>query len=192
RKFQISFHTPNGVHPREITVELAKTMYKSNFKTIRLSYETIDKARQAEMGNKVSDETLKQAIDNLVAAGYQARQIDVYVIMGIPGQMPEEVIESMLFVVSLGAKARLTSFSPIPGTKDWKRSVELYNMPPDIDPLLTNNTLFPLAREEFPSETFEKLRKLSRVLNYGIDNGVNFTEQSRFAQSLRRSLGRWE
>ncbi|NOZ62870.1 MAG: radical SAM protein [Calditrichaeota bacterium] len=187
-QFQISFHTPNGVHPREITPELARTMYLANFKTIRLSYETINKSRQKEMGNKVSDDSLAQAVNNLVAAGYQARQIDAYVIMGIPGQTVDEVIESMLFVVSLGAKVRLTSFSPLPGTKDWQRSVELYNMPPNIDPLLTNNTLYPLAREDFPVETFEKLRKLSKTLNYGIDNGINFCEQSRFARSFRANF----
>ncbi len=191
KKFQISFHTPNGIHPREITPDLGRKMYLSNFKTIRLSYETINKSRQKEMGNKVSDETLISGMKNLVNAGYQPQQTDVYVIMGIPGQTVEEVVESMLFVTSLGAKVRLTSFSPIPGTRDWQRSVELYGMPGDIDPILTNNTLYPLAREDFPVEAFEKLRKLSKVLNYGVDHGINFCDRSEFARIVCKNLSQY-
>lgn len=190
RKLKLSFHTPNGIHPKEIDEKLAKKMYLSNFRTIRLSYESINPDRQKEMGNKVSDSDLKTALANFIRAGYQAKDIDVYVIMGIPNQSVDEVIESMLFVSSLGAKVRLTSFSPIPGTKDWQRSVELYGMPQNIDPLLTNNTLFPLAREDFPREAFIKLRQLSKVLNYGLEHGVNFCEASDFARKFRNELAK--
>ena len=185
KKINIFFHTPNGIHPREITPDLAKKMYKANFKTLRLSYESIDKKRQQEMGLKVTDASLAQAIQNLKNAGYQGRELDVYVIMGLPGQSAEEVIESMLFVVSLGVKVRLTSFSPIPGTKDWFRSVELYRMPEDIDPLLTNNSIYPLNREDFTFDTFHQLRRLSKVFNFGIDHDINFFDQSQLAKKIR-------
>ena len=188
RKLKLYFHTPNGLHPREITSTLAKKMYKANFKTIRLSYETIDSVRQKEMGEKVTNSSLTKAINYLEAAGYLRKNIDVYVIMGLPGQPVEEVIESMLFVASLGAKVRLTSFSPIPGTKDWQRSVELYHMPNNIDPLRTNNSIYPMNREDFNFETFQQLRRLAKVINYGIDNGINYFDESELAKSIRRFL----
>jgi radical SAM superfamily enzyme YgiQ (UPF0313 family) len=188
KNLKLYFHTPNGIHPQEITSELAKKMYKTNFKTVRLSYETIDIARQKEMGQKVSNDIITKAITNLEDAGYLKKDIDVYVIMGLPGQPVDEVIESMLFVASLGAKIRLTSYSPIPGTKDWQRSVELYNMPNNIDPLLTNNSIYPLNRRDFTFETFQQLRKFSKVINYGLDNGVNYFDQSNFAKIVRRYL----
>ncbi|MCD4664536.1 MAG: B12-binding domain-containing radical SAM protein [Bacteroidales bacterium] len=188
RNLKISLHTPNGIHPREIILELAERMFKTNFKTIRLSYETHDEARQKEMGLKVTDSTLARAIINLEKAGYRRKDIDVYVIMGLPGQNVDEVIESMLFVVSLGAKVRLTSFSPIPGTKDWQRSVELYNMPKDIDPLLTNNSIYPLNRNDFTFDMFQQLRSLSKVLNYGLDHRINFFDQSELAQIICSTL----
>ena len=185
KKLILDFHTPNGIHPQQITRELAEKMFQTNFKTLRLSYETSDRQRQAEMGSKVTDDGLANAIDYLEAAGYRRKDLDVYVIMGLPGQGYEEVITSMFFVTSLGAKVRLTSFSPIPGTKDWSQAIELYNLPGDIDPLLTNNSIYPLQRADFPYDVFEQIKNLSKALNYGLDHGVNFfskTEISKIAQ----------
>jgi len=182
KQFKINFHTPNGMHARQITKDLAERMFKVNFKTMRLSYETSNRARQKEMELKVTDDSLVNAIDYLEAAGFRRKDLDVYVIMGLPEQSFEEVVESMLFVTSLGVKARLTSFSPIPGTKDWQKSIELYNMPPDIDPLLTNNSIFPLNREDFSYDMFQKIKNLSKVLNYGLDHGINFFNQSKIAR----------
>lgn len=188
KKINLFFHTPNAIHPREITSELAQKIYRSNFKTLRLSYESIDKTRQQEMGLKITDEYLNRAIQNLAHAGYHRREIDVYVIMGLPNQTVDEVIESMLFVTSLGVKVRLTSFSPIPGTKDWERSIELCGMPKDIDPLLTNNSIYPLNHDDFNYDSFQQLRHFSKVLNIGIDHGINFFDQSQLAKTVRKSI----
>jgi radical SAM superfamily enzyme YgiQ (UPF0313 family) len=181
KQFHINFHTPNGIHAQQITKDLALKLFKSNFKTIRFSYETSNKARQREMGFKVTDDHLANAIDYLASAGFRRKDVDVYVIMGLPDQTFEEVVTSMIFVTSLGAKVKLTSFSPIPGTNDWKRSIELYNLPADIDPLLTNNSIFPLSREDFSYDMFQQIKNLSKVLNYGLDHGINFFNKSELA-----------
>ncbi|MDW7682409.1 MAG: radical SAM protein, partial [bacterium] len=190
RNLRLNLHTPNGIHPREITEELAQKIFRSNFKTLRLSFETINKSRQQEMGNKVSEQALICAINYLEKAGYRRKEIDVYVMMGLPDQSVDEVVESMLFVVSLGAKVRLTSFSPIPGTRDWDRSIKQCNLADDLDPLLTNNSIYPLNRPDFPMETFQQLRNLSKALNYGLDQGINFFDNSelvgRFLKYLQK------
>jgi len=157
---------------------------QSNFKTIRLSFETSNEARQKEMGLKVTNDSLANAVDFLEQAGYSRKDIGVYVIMGLPDQSPEEVVNSMIFVNSLGAKINLSLFSPIPGTKDWNRSIEIYNMAPDIDPLLTNNSIFALSRKYFSPEIFEQIRSLSKVLNYGLDHSINFFNQPNLAQII--------
>lgn len=186
KNLKLDFHTPNGIHPQQITRDLAEKMFLSNFKTLRLSYETSDRQRQAEMGSKVSDDGLANAIDFLEAAGYRRKDLDVYVMMGLPGQGYQEVIRSMLFVVSLGAKVRLTSFSPIPGTRDWDRAMELYNLPGDLDPLLTNNSIYPLNRADFQYEIFEQIRNLSQVLNYSLDHQVNFFNKSEISKIVNQ------
>ncbi len=182
------FHTPNGLHVKEIDRDLAQKMFQANFKTIRLSYETINPSRQKEMGLKVTDDFLISALANLEKAGFQRREIDVYVIMGLPEQSVDEIIESMLFVTSLGAKIKLTSFSPIPGTKDWQRAVVLHKMSPDIDPLLTNKSIYPLQHSDLSYDTFQELRNLSKVINYGLDHGVNYFDQSKLAKYVQKFI----
>ncbi len=188
KKLQVTLHTPNGIHPKQIDQKLAELMFQSGFKTIRLSYETHNIKRQHEMGGKVSDDSLRNAVNYLCKADYSPRDIDVYVIMGLPDQTFQEVLESMLFVAKLGTKVRLTSFSPIPGTLDWQRCVDLFNMPEDIDPILTNNTIYPLNRPDFTFEMFQRFRELEKVLNYSIDHGINFFDGSELAKQVKRFL----
>lgn len=187
-RFHLNFHTPNGIHTRQITKDLAIKMFKANFKTMRLSYESSNEARQKEMGNKVTNDSLANAIDYLEFAGFRRKDLDVYVIMGLPDQTFDEVVNSMIFVASLGAKVKLTSFSPIPGTKDWDRSIELYNISSNIDPLLTNNSIFPLNRQDFSFKMFEQIQNLSKVLNYGLDLDINFFKQSKLVRVIADRL----
>jgi len=192
KQLNLNFHTPNGIHAKQITQELAKRMFKTNFKTIRLSYETSNKTRQQEMSMKVTDDNLANATDCLETAGIPRKAVDVYIIMGLPEQSFEEVVNSMLFVAGLGAKVRLSSFSPIPGTIDWDRSIELYNMPPNIDPLLTNNSIFPLNRKDFTYSMFQQIKNLSKVLNYGLDQGINFFSNSELTRVVSQRLKQLE
>ncbi len=182
KQLRVDFHTPNGMHAREITPELAIKMYRANFRTIRLSFETANPARRPDIGNKVDEDALANALDYLEQAGYQRKEIETYVIMGLPQQTVDEVVEGLLFVAGLGAKAKLTSFSPIPGTLDWERAIQAGNLDPDVDPLLTNNSIFPLQRADFPYDMFQKIKNLAKVLNYGLDHGVNLFDRSQLAR----------
>lgn len=175
-RLNATFHTPNGLHAREIDGELAELMMRSNFKTVRLSYESADPERQKEMHGKVSDQSLIDALRHLENAGYKRHDLEAYIIMGLPGQSIEEVVESMVFVMSLGCKVRLTSFTPLPGTLDWERAVQSCDLDPDIDPILTNNTLYPLRHKGFTTDHFQKLRKICREHNSTISrSGVPLT-----------------
>ncbi len=180
-----NFHTPNGIHPRELTLDLAQKMFKAKFETIRLSYETSNITRQKEMGFKVTDDALSDSVDFLEKAGYNRSDLGVYVIMGLPGQSVEEVLQSMLFVHSIGAKIFLSSFSPIPGTRDWKKSVDLYGLSEGLDPLLTNNTIYPLNRQDFTYTTFDKMRNFAKVLNFSLEQKINLIKTNELSRIMR-------
>ena len=129
--------------------------------TIRLSYESSNKERQKSMGFKVRDDDLVDGVRLLTEAGFDRRQLGSYVLAGLPDQSVAEVVESMLFVLKLGIRVSLASFSPIPGTPYWQQAVEEGLLPEDADPLLTNNSLLPLQSEAFTYKTFLKLGTLS-------------------------------
>jgi radical SAM superfamily enzyme YgiQ (UPF0313 family) len=166
----IKFHTPNGLFAREIDQELARLMKNSGFKTIRLSLESSVKKWQKESSSKVNSRDFSQAAAKLKQAGYKASEIEAYLIMGLPGQTPEEVKTSLRFVYQCGAISRLASFTPISGTQDWKRAISEGFIDQDIDPLLTNNTVYACANPEFPQEKFQELRHFSNQLNQKVRN----------------------
>ena len=136
------FHTPNGLHARMIDEEMAAWFKKANFATIRLSLETTNPLRQEETGAKVNNAQVESAVKLLIRAGIPAENIGVYLMIGLPGQDLKEVFEGMAFVRSLGVRPYLSEYSPIPGTPDWNRLLSMGIVSKDMDPILTNNTVF--------------------------------------------------
>ncbi len=137
-----TFHTPNGLHARLVDSTVAYYLAKHRFKTIKLSLETTSPARQKATGAKVTTEAVKEAVTNLLKAGIHRESIGIYLLAGLPGQEVKEVEESIKFVKSLGLRPYLSEFSPIPGTPEWHKLVKEGILPENIDPLLTNNTIF--------------------------------------------------
>jgi radical SAM superfamily enzyme YgiQ (UPF0313 family) len=168
-RMPLRLHTPNGMHPDAIDAETALSMKEAGFSTIRLSLESTDLRRQREMQGKVSSRGLAEAARRLEEAGFPRQRIGVYVMMGLPGQIPREVEASIQFVHDLGVRIHLTSFTPIPGTAAWRDAVARHGFDPESDPLLHNNTIYPLRRREFPYKTFKALKDrvsdMNRALN---------------------------
>lgn len=185
-KSKLRFHTPNGLHAREIDEQVADLFFRSGFRTIRLSFETVNPDRLADMKNKVTPSDLEAAVKNLERAGYQRKSLEAYVLMGLPGQTLEEVYRSILLVNSLGLKVSLASFSPIPGTVEFERAVQQKLFPAGADPLLTNNSIYPLYRTTDAYWQFHKIRQLVNVLNQGIDRGVNLFKPAELRVALQQ------
>jgi len=151
RKLNLYFHTPNGLHPRFLTEEIAIMLHQTNFIQPRLSLETSNPEKQKQTGNKVSNEEFSCALEYLQRAGYTAKDIGVYLMIGCPEQTFDEIYESINFVHRLGAKVLLVEYSPIPGTIDDE--TYKFNL---SDPLLHNNSIFPLH----PLTLWDKFQKL--------------------------------
>ncbi len=159
------FHTPNGLFARMIDRQLAEKMAAANFRTLRLSFETSDEGRRPDMNHKVTNTSFLRAMEILEKAGYPRNQIEVYVMMGLPGQTDQEVRRSLEFVHRAGARIRLASFTPIPGTADFQRAVTQYDLDPNTDPLLLNNTIYPLRTADMSYEDYSALRQYGKDLN---------------------------
>ena len=91
---------------------------------------------------KVGEEDLPRALDCLEKGGYPRNEVNVFLLAGLPGQDPEGIIGSIRLVKSLGARPRLSYFSPVPGTKTWDRLVKEGRIGKDADPLLHNKLAF--------------------------------------------------
>jgi len=170
------FHTPIGLFAREIDARLATLMRLSGFKTVRVSLESDSPKWQKISSLKVSNKQFEQALCHLERAGYKRSEIEVYLIMGLPGQTFQEVEAAIHYVAGQGAITRLASFSPIPKTKIWQWAhTKGYNWN-GMDPLLTNNTIYPCAGTEITVSQFYELRNLANQMNQKIRNAIHLEE----------------
>ncbi len=162
KNFQLRFHTPNGLHGRFINKNIAQLMKRAGFKTLRLSLETVNIKRQIETGGKITNEELEKAVFYLKEAGFSSQDIGIYIMYGLPRQSIDEVKASIDFIKKLKVRIHLTEFSPIKGTHYWNELVKDGIIPDDLDPLLTNNTIF---SELFSGYSREELQKLKIEVN---------------------------
>jgi len=163
--FQLGLHSPNGLFVRAINPELAELMLAAGFRTIRLSLESTDPVIQKASSNKVNNATFTAAVKNLERAGFARHALETYLIMGLPGQTRQQIADSIDFVADQGVIARLASFSPIPGTVEWSRARELHYVSDDLDPLMTNATIFPFRTRDLGYEDYFALRQMANERN---------------------------
>lgn len=162
RNLPCRFHCPNGLHLREISGEIATLMYRAGFQTIRFGFETSNVARQQDTGGKVKNRDLERAISFLKRAGYQDRDIGVYLLCGLPNQDATEVRESINYVFSQGARPIIAEYSPIPQTALWEQAKALSPYPIADEPLFQNNTLLPCRNDGLDYAMYRALKMLTR------------------------------
>jgi len=174
RKLPVFFHTPNGLHLREIDFEIASLFKKANFQSLFLSQESIDENVLTKANSKVSEGDLEKALIYLKKTGYRRREINVYLMVGLPSQDIAGMRESILHVQSLGAIPRLAYFSPVPGTKEWKELVEKGYLAQDADPLLHNKLAFIYLSAEISPQELRSLKELAlgQNANNGSEEGI--------------------
>jgi hypothetical protein len=160
RGLQAHFHTPNALNARFITRDMARLMVQAGFKTFYLGFESSAYAWQRRTGGKVYAHELAQAVDHLVSAGADRRQITAYLIIAHPQTDQQDVEASMQFAHRLGLRLMLSEFSPIPGTPDGERCREWVDLD---EPLWHNKTVFPLVL--LGATAVQCLKALCRELN---------------------------
>ena len=161
KNIKVNFHTPNALHARFLTVEIAQLMVQTGFKTFYLGFESRSEAFHQETGSgKVVSDELETAIENLRSADVDLSQICAYEILGHPQADVQQLEQSMRFANSLGIQIMLSDFSPIPGTPDGKLCSSVVDL---SEPLNHNKTAFPIRF--LGSEKIKYYKDLCRTLN---------------------------
>jgi radical SAM superfamily enzyme YgiQ (UPF0313 family) len=163
----IRLHAPNGLHARYLDDELAHLMRAAGFTTIRLSLETVDLARQGSTGGKVTTNDLVKSVRGLQKKGFTKEHLGVYLLYGLPGQGLSEVEEGIALLRDLNVRILLAEFSPIRGTACWDDLVKSAVITDDLDPLLTNNTVFSLLYSGYDRAEVERIKIAVKEYNRG-------------------------
>lgn len=161
-KLPLRFHTPNALHIREIDDYTARLLFEAGFRTIRLGFETANMTRHKAIDGKVKEGDLPPVIKYLRRAGFEAKDIGVYILAGLPGQEWPEVAYSIDYVTTAGGAPYLAEYSPIPGSPLWPKAVETARFPIAADPIYQNNSLFPCA-QDFSWEAVQQIKMQVRA-----------------------------
>ncbi|MBW1919690.1 MAG: radical SAM protein [Deltaproteobacteria bacterium] len=159
----LRFHTPNALHVKEITPDVAYLINKAGFRTIRLGLETSDPGMHRELDMKINEGEFERAVRNLQNAGFPKNEIGAYILAGLPGQSCESVLDTIEFAAKVGAMPYLAEYSPIPHTPLWENAVAQSEYDISAEPLFHNNTLLPC----WPAQKrafFPKLKQRAREL----------------------------
>lgn len=176
----VRFHTPNAIHIRAITREMAEHLQRWGFETIRLGLETTKPDNQRKWGGKVDNSMFFSAVSNLLSSGFQPPQIGVYLLCGLPGQTPKEVGQAIKTVQDAGVMPHIAEYSPVPGTAMWKEAQTISRYDLEGEPLYHNNTFFACRRPEFSYEDLCSLKELAREARRSIKEAArhHFTSNS--------------
>jgi radical SAM superfamily enzyme YgiQ (UPF0313 family) len=158
RGLKVSLHVPNGLHARYLDDETAYLMKRSGFTTVRISLETLDPLRQRTTGDKVSTDDVRKALRYLRRNGFTKAETGVYLLYGLPGQRLEEVKEGVEFLMDRNVRIHLAEFSPIRGTGSWADLVQRGIISDDLDPLLTNNSVFSSLFSDYDRDEVARLK----------------------------------
>ena len=160
RDMSLYFHTPNAIHIRAITLDLARLMKRAGFHTLRLGLETVAFDARSPIDYKVTAAEFRRAVDHLITAGFDGRRIGAYLMVGLPRQRMSAVEASIGVVKEAGIAPVLAYYTPIPHTKMWPAAVAASRYDLEADPIYTNNAILPCRSEEFSWKTLSKIKQL--------------------------------
>jgi radical SAM superfamily enzyme YgiQ (UPF0313 family) len=157
----VSFHTPNGLHVREIDRECADVLHAAGFATLRLGFESLAAELLRRSDNKVKRLQMENAVSNLEHAGYRRGQLGAYLLFGYPGQTLKEMKTALAFVRDLGLVPHLSVYSPVPGTADFLALQRRGVLALPIDLLETNKTYFLYQKSGFSNEEILAVKEMA-------------------------------
>ncbi len=160
-----AFHTPNGLHAGFVDEDVALLMRQAGFKTVRFGFETVDLGRQHDTGAKVTNADLERAVALLKQYGFTKNELGAYLMYGLPGQDFPEVMEGVSFLQTLDVRIYLAEFSPVRGTRSWSELIQNGIIDDTLDPLLTNNTVFPFLYSGYDAGAVQSLKLAVKVYN---------------------------
>jgi len=117
---------------------------------------------------------MEKAVENLEAAGYQRKDMGVYLLFGLPGQRLADTKEALHFVKSLGVSPHLAYFSPVPGTGDFVTLQKTGILSTPVNLYETNKIYFLYNKSDFSHEDIKYVKKQTSQATLPMFHGPNF------------------
>ncbi|MEW6377802.1 MAG: radical SAM protein [Thermodesulfobacteriota bacterium] len=151
----------NGVSFSSLDGELLRLMKKAGFQTINLSYVSSDPSTKERMRRPKEGTDFDQILKKAKEVGLN---VIAYAILGMPGQTIEEMVDTMIYLMSERVLIGPSIYYPTPGTSLFERCERDGILP--SHPSQWCSSALPIETKDFNRLDILTLFRLSRVINF--------------------------
>jgi len=151
----------NGVSFDSLDKELLTLMRKAGFKTVNLSFVSTDPSFKERMGRPGTTEAFDKVLGE---AGQAHLNVIAYAILGIPGQMIGEMVDTLIYLMGKRVLLGPSVYYPTPGTTLFEQCKAKDLLP--SHPSQWRSSALPIETEDFNRLDIVTLFRLARVINF--------------------------
>jgi radical SAM superfamily enzyme YgiQ (UPF0313 family) len=151
----------NGVSFASLDEELLKLMKRAGFKTINLSFVSINPLTKERMGRPKPMTEFDKILEKTEQVGLH---VIAYAIFGMPGQTVEEMLDTLIYLMGKRVLIGPSIYYPTPGTPLFEGCKKENILPPHLSQW--RSSAFPIETNEFDRLDLLSIFRLARVLNF--------------------------
>jgi len=151
----------NGVSFDSLGKELLTLMRKAGFKTVNLSFVSVDPSFKERMGRPGTASNFDNILKDAEQVGLN---VVAYAILGIPGQRIGEMVDTLIYLMGKRALLGPSVFYPTPGTSLFEQCKAKELLP--SHPSQWRSSALPIETEDFDRLDIVTLFRLARVINF--------------------------
>ncbi len=177
---ELTLSAMNGIYPETIDIPLLESMHAAGFR--RLNFSLVD-ANESVLKNQARS-LPKAFVEILPWLESSPFLVETHFIIGLPGQRPEDVLDTLLFLMTRRLLLGPSIFYLAPGSEVFRNSIGDAWEP--YVKVMRSSAMFP-ANPSFSRETTYTLMKLVRFINYmkqSVDRSSDLRLLSDFTEGL--------
>ena len=158
---KIGLSAMNGISFASLDRKLLRLMKKAGFKTINLSYVSIDPSTKERMRRPKPTTEFDKILDIAEQVGLN---IIAYVILGMPDQTIEEMVNTLIYLMGKRVLIGPSIYYPTHGTPLFERCKKECILPPHL--CQWRSSAFPIETDTLNRLDMVTLFRLARVINF--------------------------
>ena len=159
RGMKLTLSAMTGIYPETIDISLLESMHAAGFR--RLNFSLVDAGESVLKSQaRVLPKAFLEILPWLESSPFL---VETHFIIGLPGQRPEDVLDTLIFLMGKRLLLGPSVFYLAPGSEAFREIVG--NEWEPYTKLMRSSAMFP-ANPLFPRETTYTLMKLVRFINY--------------------------